>query len=230
MTGESMTVDFEKDVLATAAGDLAVTFLGHASLLFAFGGKQIYIDPFGEAADYSKLPPADAVLVTHHHFDHFDLQALGRIRTQKTRVVYTPACAAKQPGGIVMGNGDAQIVEGIPVEAVPAYNLVHKRPSGEPYHIRGEGNGYILTFGDTRVYVAGDTENVPEMKNLERIAVAFLPVNLPYTMSPEMAADAARTIRPRILYPYHFSDTDMAKLVGLLKNEQDIEVRIRNMA
>jgi L-ascorbate metabolism protein UlaG (beta-lactamase superfamily) len=106
---------------------------------------------------------------------------------------------------------------------------VHKRPDGAPFHPKGRGNGYVLAFGDTRVYVAGDTENVPEMKALEAIAVAFLPMNLPYTMTPEMVADAARAFRPRILYPYHFGDTDTARLVALLKDEKGIEVRLRSM-
>jgi L-ascorbate metabolism protein UlaG (beta-lactamase superfamily) len=106
---------------------------------------------------------------------------------------------------------------------------VSKRPDGTPFHPKGEGNGYVLTFGTTRVYVAGDTENVPEMKDLKAIDVAFLPMNLPYTMTPEMVADAVRGFRPRILYPYHFGDTDTGKLVALLAAEKGIEVRIRKM-
>ena len=119
--------------------------------------------------------------------------------------------------------------ENTKVEAVPAYNLINKRPSGQPYHPRGQGNGYIITFGDKRVYVAGDTENTPEMKGLANIDVAFLPMNLPYTMTPEMVADAARAFRPKLLYPYHFGETDTSELVKLLAAERDIEVRIRKM-
>jgi L-ascorbate metabolism protein UlaG (beta-lactamase superfamily) len=132
-------------------------------------------------------------------------------------------------GGTVMKNGDVLTAAGLTVEAVPAYNLVHKRPSGDPFHPRGDGNGYIITFGETRVYVAGDTENTPEMKGLKDIGVAFLPMNLPYTMTPEMVADAARAFRPKILYPYHFGNTDTSELVGLLDAEDSIEVRIRSM-
>jgi L-ascorbate metabolism protein UlaG (beta-lactamase superfamily) len=120
-------------------------------------------------------------------------------------------------------------VEGLRVEAVPAYNIAHKRPSGEPFHPRGTGNGYVITFGDTRVYVAGDTENIPEMRDLKDIAVAFLPMNLPYTMTPEMVADAAKAFRPKILYPYHFGETDTSELVKLLEADESIEVRIRSM-
>jgi len=129
-----------------------------------------------------------------------------------------------------MQNGDVRTVEEVPVEAVPAYNLVHKRENGQPFHPKGVGNGYILTFGDKRVYVAGDTENTPEMKKLEGIDCAFLPMNLPYTMTPEMVADAAKALQPSILYPYHYGDTDTSKLEELLREEQGIEVRIRKMA
>ena len=118
---------------------------------------------------------------------------------------------------------------GISVVAVPAYNLIHKRESGEFYHPKGEGNGYVLTFGDTRVYIAGDTENTPEMKALEDIDYAFLPMNLPYTMTPEMVADAVSAFKPKVLYPYHYGDTDISELVELLKGNTDTEVRIRKM-
>jgi L-ascorbate metabolism protein UlaG (beta-lactamase superfamily) len=221
---------FEKDALPTSEGDLTITFLGHASLMLEIGGNRIYVDPFGEAADYSKLPPADVILATHHHMDHCDPQAAARIRTEKTQIVLTEACAQKISGGIVMKNGDARTVGGRKIEAVPAYNIVHKRENGRPFHPQGEGNGYVVAFGGLRVYFAGDTENIPEMKNLKDIGCAFLPVNVPYTMTPEMAADAARMIRPRILYPYHFGDTDLAELTALLKDEPGIEVRIRRMA
>ena len=120
-------------------------------------------------------------------------------------------------------------MRGITVTVVPAYNLVHRRDNGQPFHPRGAGNGYLLDFGDTRLYVAGDTENTPEMAALKDVDIAFLPMNLPYTMTPEMVADAARSFRPRILYPYHYGDTDPQRLVELLRDRPDIEVRIRPM-
>ena len=221
---------FETDIFPTSAGDLSITFLGHGSLLMVFEAKNIYVDVYGEVADYSKLPKADIVFLTHEHFDHLDPKALGSIRTDKTVLVYTETCAQLVKGGIVMRNGDERTVLGIPVKAVPAYNLVHKRPSGDPFHPKKSGNGYILNFGGTRLYVAGDTENIPEMKTLTGIDIAFLPMNLPYTMTPEMVADAAKAFRPRILYPYHYGETDVSKLLALLKGEKDIEVRIRKMA
>jgi len=128
-----------------------------------------------------------------------------------------------------MNNGETQTIDGVKIEAVPAYNIVHKRENGEPYHPKGFGNGYVLTFGDKRVYIAGDTENIPEMKSLQAIDFAFLPMNLPYTMTPEMVADAATAFRPKILYPYHYGDTDTSRIVALLKDAPGIEVRIRRM-
>jgi len=219
----------EKDVIPTSAGEVSVTFVGHGTLVFGYGGKTIHVDPFGKLADYATLPKADLVLITHAHGDHLDPAALAAIRRPDTQVVVAPDCEGKVEGALTLQNGERKNLAGIDVAAVPAYNLVQKRPDGAPYHPKGRGNGYVLTFGDTRVYVAGDTENVPEMKALEGIAVAFLPMNLPYTMTPEMVADAARAFRPRILYPYHFGETDTARLVALLKDEKGIEVRIRKM-
>ena len=220
---------FETDTLPTAAGDLKITFIGHASLMFEFGGKVIYSDPVGQFGDFSKLPKADLILAAHEHGDHFDLETIRKISKAGTKVVMTPLCAAKLPGGIVLKNGEEATVDGIRIEAVPAYNLVHMRSPGAPYHPKGDGNGYILTFGDKRVYIAGDTENTPEMKGLKNINVAFLPMNLPYTMTPEMVADAAKAFRPGILYPYHYGKTDPGLLAKLLKDTKGIEVRIRPM-
>lgn len=221
---------FETDNITTSDGDLKITFIGHASLIFTFNGKVIHVDPVSEQADYSKLPKADIILITHEHSDHFDLSAIKILRTNQTKLILTETCARKISGGMVMKNGDVQIIQGIKFEAMPAYNMIHKRDNGQPFHPEGVGNGYILTFGDKRVYVAGDTENIPEMKTLQGIDVAFLPMNLPYTMTPEMVADAAKSFRPKILYPYHYGDTDTSELLELLKDEQEIEVRIRQMS
>jgi len=219
----------QKDIIKTSSGDLEITFLGHGTLMMRFAGKTIHIDPFAQVADYTALPDADLILLTHHHGDHMDLEAVEQIRRKDSRMLLTQTCAEKLTGGTVMKNGDVQTVAGVKIEAVPAYNLVHRRPDGNPFHPKGEGNGYILTFGKTRVYVGGDTENTPEMKALKDIDIAFLPMNLPYTMTPEMVADAAKAFKPKILYPYHFGETDTAKLTALMKETKDVEIRIRSM-
>ena len=216
------------DTFETSAGDLRVTFIGHGSLFFSFGGKVIQVDPDGRLTDYAKLPKADVILVTHDHPDHLDPKALAALRTDNTVAVANNASAAKIEGAVSMSNGDEKTVGGVPIRAVPAYNIVHMRGEGMPFHPKGNGNGYVLSFGDKRVYVAGDTENIPEMKGLSGIDVAFLPMNLPYTMTPEMAADAAKSFRPKVLYPYHFGETDTSKIVELLKGS-GIAVRIRPM-
>ena len=220
---------FEVDTIKTSAGDLEITFIGHGTLMFKFGGRIIHIDPVSREADYSQMPKADLALVTHEHGDHLDPEALNLIRTPNTKIIATELCKDKIQDAIVMKNGDVKTVDGLKIETVPAYNIVHKRKNGDPYHPKGNGNGYVITFGDKRVYVAGDTENTPEMKALKNIDIAFLPMNLPYTMTPEMVADAAKSFKPKVLYPYHFGGTDPNQLVELLKDQKDIEVRIRQM-
>jgi len=219
----------ETDTIRTSEGDLAIAFLGHGSLMLSFGGKILHVDPVSKEADYGKLPKADLVLVTHEHSDHLDLKAIETIRTGKTAIVANENAAKQVPGSVAMKNGETKAVQGIRIEAVPAYNLVQMRSPGNPFHPRGVGNGYILALGDKRLYIAGDSENTPEMKSLKNIDIAFVPMNLPYTNTPEMVADAAKAFRPKILYPYHYGETDTAKLVSLLKEEKEIEVRIRRM-
>jgi L-ascorbate metabolism protein UlaG (beta-lactamase superfamily) len=221
--------DFEMDIIETARGPLQITFIGHGTLMFSFGGKVIHVDPVSREADYGKMEKADLILITHEHGDHLDPQAIELVRTEKTSIVLTEVCASKISGGVVMKNGEVRNVQGLRIEAVPAYNLVHMSSPGVPFHPKGLGNGYIIAFGNKRVYVAGDTENIPEMKKLKNIDVAFLPMNLPYTMTPEMVADAARAFKPAILYPYHYGETDTSRLVELLKGVGEVEVRIRRM-
>ena len=221
--------DFEMDIIETARGPLQITFIGHGTLMFSFGGKVIHVDPVSREADYGKMEKADLILITHEHGDHLDPQAIELVRTEKTSIVLTEVCASKISGGVVMKNGEVRNVQGLRIEAVPAYNLVHMSSPGVPFHPKGVGNGYIIAFGNKRVYVAGDTENIPEMKKLKNISVAFLPMNLPYTMTPEMVADAARAFKPAILYPYHYGETDTSRLLELLKGVDEVEVRIRRM-
>ena len=218
---------FVEDTFPAAPLDLAITFIGHGTLMVRYGQTVIHVDPVSQYADYKKLPKADIVLVTHEHSDHLDDKAIETIRGASTIVVVSKSCAGKVPGAITLANGESQTVKGIAIEAVPAYNIVNVRAANSPYHPKGDGNGYVLTLGQRRLYIAGDSENTPEMKALKSIDIAFLPMNLPYTMTPEMVADAALAFRPRVLYPYHFGNTDTAKLTALLSSAKDIEVRIR---
>jgi len=223
----------KKDVIKTSDGDLEITFVGHASLIFQFNGMVIHVDPFSRLTDYSKLPDADLILITHDHGDHMDTAAVNLIKKENTRIILTKTCSETIPGGIVMANGDVKTVKlakDLKVEAVPAYNIVHKPPDGPPFHPRGVGNGYIITFGDKRVYVAGDTENIPEMKNLKNIDIAFLPANFPYTMTAEMVVKAADSFKPAVLYPYHFQfgQGQITELETLMKDKKGIELRIRS--
>lgn len=219
----------QSDVIETSVGPLTITFIGHGTLMMDVGGTVIHIDPWSRLADYTTLPDADIILVTHQHGDHLDPDAIAKVRADETTIICPPVCAEALPGARVLENGTSATVHGLTVEAVAAYNIANTRPNGVLYHPKGEGNGYIVTIGDTRVYIAGDTENTPEMDALEDIDIAFLPVNLPYTMTPEMCVEAARAFRPRILYPYHYGETDTARIVELLASDTDIEVRIRDL-
>ncbi len=219
---------YESDEFQTSNGKLKITFIGHASLMFEYNHLVIHVDPWSKEGDYTKFPKADIILVTHHHGDHLDKTAINDVTKDGTALLLTALCKKEIGMGTVMANGDTKTIKGIKIEAVPAYNLVHMNNEGKPFHEKGACNGYVVTFGDKRVYIAGDTENIPEMKNLKNIDVAFLPMNLPYTMTPEMVADAAKMFNPKILYPYHYAKTsDCDTLVKLLANDKNTEVRIR---
>ncbi len=214
---------FQSDVYKTSGGDLKITFVGHGTLMLQYGGKVIHVDPVSMYADYAALPKADMILVTHEHGDHLDAKAIQALSTPQTALILNPGSAKGFPNASAMKNGDTKNIAGIRIEAVPAYNLE------KPFHPKGNGNGYILTLGDKRVFIAGDTENIPEIKALQNIDIAFLPMNQPYTMTPAQVADVAAAMKPKVLYPYHFSDTDTGALVNLLKSNKEIEVRIRDL-
>ncbi len=218
----------EVDRISTSAGDVEIFFVGHGSLMFRTGEYVIHIDPVRSSGSYDKLPKADLILVTHEHYDHLDTSLIRQLKKPSTLMFSNAASAELVPWSQVMKPGDVKTAGEIKIEAVYAYNIVNERSKGSPFHPKGVGIGYILTIGGKRFYTAGDTENTPEMKAIRDIDVAFLPMNLPYTMTPEMVADAALAFRPAILYPYHFGDTDTRKLVDLLKGT-GIEVRIRKM-
>ena len=220
------------DIIPTSEGDLKITLIGHGTIMFEYGGKIIHVDPWTKVGDYTSLPKADLVLITHHHRDHLDPAALELIAKDNTIIVMTQKCAEQIEGmswsPILMANGDKKTSCGFSIEAIPAYNLVHKRESGDPFHPKGEGNGYIITFGDKRIYVAGDTENTPEMKALKGIDAAFIPMNLPYTMDSKMAADAVKAFKPRLVYPYHTRSKEgdqVAGFIELMKGFDEVIIR-----
>lgn len=224
--------DLESDVLKTKGGEVELFFIGHGTLMFKYNDQVIHIDPVSREYDYSKLPDADLILITHQHGDHLDVSALDEIVKDGTKTIMTQTCLEnleESYGAIVMKNGDIQTLLGMAIVALPAYNIKHTRASGQAYHPKGEGNAYLLTVGGKNILIGGDTENVPELKALKDIDVAFLPMNLPYTMTPEMVTDLALAIKPKILYPYHYGRTDTDELVELLKDHPEIEVRIREL-
>jgi L-ascorbate metabolism protein UlaG (beta-lactamase superfamily) len=216
------------DKISTNAGNVEIHFIGHGSLMFKLDNLTIYVDPVRSSGNYNNLPKADLILVTHEHGDHLDSKLINDLRKSGTIIISNEMSAAKVSGAKIMKAGDRQNIKNIIIEAVTAYNIVNERAPGQPFHPKGVGLGYILNIGDKRFYIAGDTENTPEMKALRNIDVAFLPMNLPYTMTPEMVADAVKAFKPVILYPYHFGDTNTNEIIKLLK-DTGIEVRIRSM-
>ncbi len=217
---------FENDAIETSAGKLSIYFIGHASLVFEFNGRTIYTDPWSNLADYSTLPKADLILITHQHQDHLDPKAINLIAKDGTQYIETKDVHDELKKGTIMKNGEKKTVDGIEIEAVPAYNTTEGR---DKYHPKGRDNGYIITFGNKRVYVAGDTEDIPEMSTFKNIDIAFLPMNQPYTMTPEQVVKAAKMINPKILYPYHYGDTDVSKIKKQLADDKTIDLRIRKL-
>lgn len=216
------------DDITTSAGNVRMHFIGHGSLMFEINNYVIQIDPVRSSGDYTGRGKADLILITHEHSDHLDGKLIEELRKPSTLLFASKAAASSVEGAVSMQAGDMKKAGDVTVEAVHAYNIINERSKGMPFHPKGAGLGFILTIGDKRFYVAGDTENTPEMKALSKIDVAFLPMNLPYTMTPEMVADAARAFRPAVLYPYHYGSTDTSVLTGLLK-DSGIEVRIRDL-
>lgn len=228
LAGEEKKLETES--INTKEGPLVITFIGHGSLMFQYQGKVIHVDPFSKIYDYKRLPKADLILISHHHGDHLDAPAVQLVKAEKTQIILTKKCQEVIKNGTIMANGDTKTVNNLKIEAVPAYNIIHKRDNGEPFHPKGEGNGYVIEFSDQRVYIAGDTENIPEMKKLKNIDIAFLPMNLPYTMTPQMVVKAVQSIKPKILFPYHFyfGKTGIPQLETLMKDIKGTELRVHN--
>lgn len=213
------------DQIPAASGDIRVTAIGHASLVLQYAGKTINVNPVGPAG-YTNVPRADLILITHGHGDHLQPAAITAVKKEGTRILAPPAVKEKLPEAEAIEAGQTKPFDGISIEALPAYNLERGPSPGTKYHEKGVGVGYVLTLGGKRVYVAGDTECTPEVKALKNIDAAFLPMNLPYTMTPEEAAACVKVFRPKIVYPYHYRGSDLAKFQEPLKAEKGIEVRL----
>jgi len=214
------------DKIPATGGDITIAPLNHATLQLTWSGHVIDVDPVGQA-DYTGLAAPDIILITDIHGDHLDPATIAKVRTPATRIVAPAAAAAKLEGAVVMANGDTQTVGGISITAVPMYNLTRGPAAGQLYHDKGRGNGYVVTLGGKRLYIAGDTEGIPEMRALKNIDVAFVPMNLPYTMTPAEAADAVKAFAPKIVYPYHYRGQDPAAFAAALKGT-GIDVRLRD--
>ena len=230
-TNRPVTTDtYEMDVFQTKSGK-TVKFhaLMHASIRMVYDGKEIEIDPVlklrDRTVDYSKMPKADYIFVTHEHMDHFDKEAIKQLTKDGTQLITNKRCGDMLGYGEMMGNGDKlQIAYDFMVEAVPAYNTTE---ANQKFHPKGRDNGFILTIDGLRIYIAGDTEDIPEMANIKDIDIAFMPCNQPFTMTPEQLVRAAKVVKPRVLFPYHYGETNVSGTPELLKAE-GIDVRIRH--
>ena len=210
------------DLYHTSAGEIGIQPIGHGSVMLRWQDKIVQIDPYSAVADYSQLPKADLILVSHDHYDHYDPTAIEATRKEGTILIGKFPDDTPIAQRIPLDNGEKTQWEGIDIQAVAAYNQIHFRAPGEPFHPKGFGNGYLLKAGDLILYIAGDTELIPEMHHLGPIDIAFMPQNLPYTMDLEMFIEAAKVVRPRILYPYHYETIDREALAKALP---DIELR-----
>lgn len=214
------------DAIPTENGDIIIHPVDHASLVLGFDSRVIYVDPVGGAERYAGLPAPTAILVTHAHGDHFDVPTLEAI-AGLAPILTSHEVFDKLPEGLkvnatALANGNETSLDGIAIKAIPAYNVTADR---QRYHPQGVGNGYLITLGDKVVYVAGDTEPTPDMLALTDIAVAFLPMNLPYTMTPEQAAEAINVFKPAIVYPYHYGDSDLSVLEMLIGDHTELRLR-----
>jgi len=211
-------------------GEIVIHPINHATFVIGWKDKIIYVDPVGGAKKFEGLPRPNLILITDIHGDHQDNETLKAVTQSTTKIVAPGAVAEKLDSDLrakttVLANGQTQTFLDIKVEAIPMYNLTADRLK---FHSKGRGNGYLLTIGDKRFYISGDTEDIPEMRNLKNIDVAFVCMNLPYTMTVEQAADAVRAFKPKVVYPYHYRGSDLEKFKSLVGSDLGIDVRIRD--
>lgn len=223
------------DIIPTAKGNVTVQPVYHASLVLEYNNVAIYIDPIHGADTYKSMKKPDLVLITHIHGDHFDMKTLNALDLSHATLVVPESVADKMPADwkskiVVLHNGGKTVLHGIPIEAVAMYNIPGDSTA---HHPKGEGNGYVLNLGGKRFYISGDTQATPEMRSLKNIDVAFVCMNLPYTMDVEEAASGVLSFKPKIVYPYHYRTpngfSDVAKFKSLVNaGNPSIDVRLRN--
>ena len=209
----------------TKAGALKITPIMHASFTIEAGGQVIQVDP--AMGDFTGAPKADVILLTDIHGDHLDAGNIAKLKKTGTMIIIPGAAQKDVPDGVIMKNGETKTVGAWTFEAVPMYNLKRGPSEGKLFHDKGRGNGYIVTYGGLRIYISGDTENIPEMRALKNIDVAFVCMNLPYTMTPQEAAEGVKAFKPKVVYPYHYGESDLKVFEAALKGT-GIDVRIRN--
>ena len=219
-------VSYAADGISTAAGPVTITPIQHASFTLTAGGKTIYVDP-SPAGLFVGKPKADLILITDFHPDHMDAGAVNELSGPGTKVIAPAAVAKTITSAEIAGNGQTTHWNNWTIESVPMYNEKRGPAAGQLYHTKGRGNGYILTYGGERFYISGDTEGTPEMRDLKNIDVAFVCMNLPYTMPVEEAAEAVKAFHPKVVYPYHYRGQDPAKFAQLLSGA-GIDVRLRD--
>jgi len=222
--------NLDGDKIATGDGDLVIHPINHATFVTGWNGKTIYVDPVGGPKRFDGLPKPDLILVTDIHGDHHDNGTLEAVATDKAALIAPAAVTEKLAEKLrkqttVLANGETKTVIGVNIEAVPMYNLTADRLK---FHTKGRGNGYVITLGGKRIYISGDTEDIPEMRALKNIDVAFVCMNLPYTMTVEQAASAVRAFKPKIVYPYHYRGSDTEEFKQLVGSDSGVEVRLRD--
>jgi L-ascorbate metabolism protein UlaG (beta-lactamase superfamily) len=223
------------DTIPATGGNIEITPMTHAHLQIEHAGKVIQIDPTGQS-NLASAKPADIVIITDVHGDHMDPAAIDKVKKASTVFVAPKALEGKFPGKTeIIANGETKTVDGISIMAIGSYNLTRGPEAGKFFHDKGRGNGYVLTLGGKRIFVAGDTECVPEIKALTNIDVAFLPMNLPYTMPPEEAAACAKAFKPKVVYAYHYRgmggptpEQNQQAFIAAMKGTAGIEVRTPN--
>jgi L-ascorbate metabolism protein UlaG (beta-lactamase superfamily) len=228
LLGTAMFAEIKRpsDEFPSANGIVRITPIRHASLMIEAGNQVVHIDPWSQG-NYDGLPKADLILLTHAHGDHFDTNLISRLKKPGTVILAPDVVAKSLPEATVIRIGETKTFGKWTVEAVPMYNLKRGPPEGRLFHEKGQGNGYVLTYGGNRFYISGDTENIPEMHTLKNIDVAFLSMNLPYTMPPEEAAEAVKAFKPKVVYPYHYRGSDLSVFKNALAGT-GVEVRIRD--